>query len=962
MSEAPAGTVTFLFTDIEGSTRLLSRLGRERYGELLAEHHRLLREQFARHGGHEVDTQGDAFFVVFRTAGQAVAAAADAQRALAGHRWLDDVQPRVRMGLHTGEALVRDGRYVGVAVHRAQRVSATGHGGQVLLSNATREMVEDELPPGVRLRDLGLQRLKDLDRPAHLSQLEIEGLPSDFPPLRTDSAAIDATRGGLAERLRLGTRRGQLVAAGAVALLVAGAATATILLGGGSHVTAPTSADVLAGIEPNSGKVRTRIPLGAASTAVAAGEGGVWVLNSDEQTVSRVDPKTGDAEQFGTGAIPTDIAVGAGSLWVGAGSTLAAAQTVSPVTTSVTRVSPRTRTAQARIPLPRRAGPVSNFSEQHIAVGRDAVWTVNPDYSISRINPRTSTVVRTISSFPAIAIAASGREVWALGPDGAVGKIDPRRNRVRRRIQLRTTAAARVAVGMGSVWVTDPAEGTLWRIDLAGASVPSAIPVGEGALGITVGGGSVWVANPLRGTVAQVSPSANAVVRTVPVGGAPRAVAVGEGAVWVAVTGSGGAVAVGARGKEGLPRSFCENVFFGGGGSPDLLIASDLPLQGGVRLTSAQMSQAIAFVLRKRAFRAGRFRVGYQSCDDSIARTGLYDDQKCAANAREYARNRKVIGVVGTLNSPCALDEVPILNRAPGGGLAMVSPQNSAIGLTRAGAGVPPGVLADLYPTGRRNYVRVFPTDDYESAALAQLARQLGARRVALLYDGDRFFSMPLVESFEYAAHKLGLRVLGARRWNPHARSYKSLAREIARARPEAVYLSGILDNNGGQVVRDLRAVLGPHVALLGSDGFTPISLLFDRSGRAARGMYVGLLGLVPQRLGPGASRFLEEFGATQQGAPIGQTGVYAAQAAAVLLDAIARSDGTRRSVIAQLFKTRVEHGILGSFRFDRNGDTTLNQVTILRAERPGGASTIESFEGAAIDRVLTPPPALVGG
>jgi branched-chain amino acid transport system substrate-binding protein len=963
MAEAPAGTVTFLFTDIEGSTRLLARLGRERYGELLAEHHRLLRKRFAQHGGHEVDTQGDAFFVVFRTAGDAVAAAVDMQMALAAHRWPDDAQPRVRMGLHTGEALIRDGRYVGVAVHRAQRLSATGHGGQVLLSNATREMVEDELPPGVRLRDLGLQRLKDLDRPAHLSQLEIEGLPSDFPPLRTEApAAFGGARRGLAARLRLGTRRGRLIAAGAATLLLFAVAGVAVLLSGGSHMTGLTSADALASIQPHSGKVTRHIPLNAASTAVAVGEGGVWVLNSDEQTISRVDPKTGESEPFGTGATPTDIAVGAGSVWVGAGSTLPTAQSVSPITTSVTRVSPQTRTVQARIRLPRRAGAVSNLSEQHIAVGQNAVWTINPDFTISRINPKTSSVVRTISSFPAVAIAASGREVWALGPDGALGQIDPKTDRVGRRVQLRATAPARVAVGMGSVWVTDPAEGTLWRIDLAGASGPIAIPIGEGALGVAVGEGSVWVANPLRGTVAQVNPSANAVLRAVPVAGAPRAVAVGEGSVWVAVTSSGGTVAAATRGEEGLPRSFCENVFFGGTGSPDLLIASDLPLQGGVRLTSVQMSQAIAYVLRERAFRAGRFRVGYQSCDDSIARTGLYDEEKCAANAREYARHERVIGVVGTLNSPCALDEVSILNRAPGGGLAMVSPMNSTIGLTRPGPGVPPGVLADLYPTGRRNYVRVFPTDDYEAAALAQLARQLGARRVAVLHDGDRFFSLPLVESFEFAARKLGLRVLSVRRWDPHAGSYKGLARRIARGRPEAVYLSGILDNNGGQLVRDLRAVLGPRVELLGSSGFTPISLLFERAGHAAKGMYVGLLGVVPQRLGPGAGRFIDDFGATQPGTPIGQTAIYAAQAAAVLLDAIARSDGTRRSVIEELFKTRVEHGILGSFRFDRNGDTTLNQVTILRAERPGGGSMIGSFEGATIDRVLAPPQALVGG
>jgi class 3 adenylate cyclase/DNA-binding CsgD family transcriptional regulator len=187
--ELPAGTVTFLFTDVEGSTRLLREL-RERYGDLRAEHERLLREAFAANGGQEIDTQGDSFFVAFRCARDAVAAAVAAQRALAGHRWPGGVQLRVRMGIHTGEPIAAEGRYVGLGVHRAARISAAGHGGQVLLSNATRELVEDDLPPDVRLRDLGEHRLKDIDRPERVFQLEVEGLPSQFPPLKTRDQGV----------------------------------------------------------------------------------------------------------------------------------------------------------------------------------------------------------------------------------------------------------------------------------------------------------------------------------------------------------------------------------------------------------------------------------------------------------------------------------------------------------------------------------------------------------------------------------------------------------------------------------------------------------------------------------------------------------------------------------------------------------------------------------------------------
>ena len=133
----PTGTVTFLFTDIEGSTRLLRKLGRDRYGDVLSAHNKLLRKAFSEAGGLEIDTKGDSFFVVFRSAGSAVDAAAAAQRALFGHEWAEGVQVRVRMGLHTGEASVGTDGYVGLAVHQASRIGDAGHGGQVLLSSTT---------------------------------------------------------------------------------------------------------------------------------------------------------------------------------------------------------------------------------------------------------------------------------------------------------------------------------------------------------------------------------------------------------------------------------------------------------------------------------------------------------------------------------------------------------------------------------------------------------------------------------------------------------------------------------------------------------------------------------------------------------------------------------------------------------------------------------------------------------
>jgi predicted ATPase/class 3 adenylate cyclase len=180
----PTGTVTFLFSDIEGSTRLLDRLG-DRYDEVLQRHRSEMRRAFTNHGGVERGTEGDSFFVAFPDARQAVAAAADATRNLAGADWPEAAPVRVRMGIHTGEGRLVEGDYVGMDVHRAARIAAAGHGGQVLLSQSTRILADREMPPGVALRDMGEHGLKDLPAPEHLYQLDIDGLATDFPPLRS---------------------------------------------------------------------------------------------------------------------------------------------------------------------------------------------------------------------------------------------------------------------------------------------------------------------------------------------------------------------------------------------------------------------------------------------------------------------------------------------------------------------------------------------------------------------------------------------------------------------------------------------------------------------------------------------------------------------------------------------------------------------------------------------------------
>jgi predicted ATPase/class 3 adenylate cyclase len=185
----PVGTVTFLFTDIEGSTRLVQELA-DRFRPALETHHAILRRAIAAHGGAEVSTEGDAFFAVFPSPLGAVSAAVDAQRELAAADWPDDRALLVRMGLHTGEGELGGDNYVGVDVHRAARIKGAGYGGQVLLSESTRALVEPALPGDVRLRDMGQHRLKDLPAPEHLYQLVVAGLPSEFPALRTLDSSL----------------------------------------------------------------------------------------------------------------------------------------------------------------------------------------------------------------------------------------------------------------------------------------------------------------------------------------------------------------------------------------------------------------------------------------------------------------------------------------------------------------------------------------------------------------------------------------------------------------------------------------------------------------------------------------------------------------------------------------------------------------------------------------------------
>jgi len=394
-------------------------------------------------------------------------------------------------------------------------------------------------------------------------------------------------------------------------------------------------------------------------------------------------------------------------------------------------------------------------------------------------------------------------------------------------------------------------------------------------------------------------------------------------AVGVAVTFAG---PLSASKASVLPSSSCGPVFYKGSGSPKYLVASDLPLQGAGRAQNLAMGQAIRYVLEKQyKFKVGKYTVGYQECDDSTAQTGAWDSAKCSSNGRAYAADKSVLGVLGTFNSGCSKLIVPILNRAPGGAVAMLSSANTNVGLTHFAPWNSPGEPKIYYPTGVRNYARVAASDDYQGPAAADYLKLKKYKNVFIVHD-NQTFGKGVAQAFQARAKKLGLKIAGFVPWDAKATSYEAIGEQIATSGADSVYLGGIVCNNGVKLIKDLRAAVGPKPQFVAPDGFTPYSATLE-AGSAAQGMVISYAGQPLQKLGPTGKKFMAQFRAYAKiKGNMPPYAVYQAQAAQIMLGAIAKSNGTRASVVKEMFKTRVTNGIMGTFRFDRNGDIIPNK------------------------------------
>jgi branched-chain amino acid transport system substrate-binding protein len=375
-----------------------------------------------------------------------------------------------------------------------------------------------------------------------------------------------------------------------------------------------------------------------------------------------------------------------------------------------------------------------------------------------------------------------------------------------------------------------------------------------------------------------------------------------------------------------LPASSCGPLQYKGEGDPDYLIASDLPLQGSSRTQTTQMNQAIAYELEQRDWKAGDYNVAFQACDDASAQLAKWDASKCSANANAYKGNDKLLGVLGTFNSGCAQIEAPVLNQAPEGGILLFSAANTYGCLTEPCAGNEP---EKYYPSGKRTYIRVAPSDPNQAAVVAKFAQGKGVKSVYILNDKEAY-GLGVAKNFQGAAKALGMEIKGFAAYDPKQPNFQATFTKIKATDPDAVFVGGLIDENSGQLINDKVSILGPNVdspskgvMLFLPDGFTD-NAIFDRAEGGtpnAKGAYFSVAGVGIDQYKGAALEWVDGFKKSTNVESISPYAVLAAQSAQVLLDAIGDSDGSREEVIKNVFDTQVEDGLIGSFSFNENGD-----------------------------------------
>ncbi|MDQ1290204.1 MAG: branched-chain amino acid transport system substrate-binding protein [Actinomycetota bacterium] len=373
-----------------------------------------------------------------------------------------------------------------------------------------------------------------------------------------------------------------------------------------------------------------------------------------------------------------------------------------------------------------------------------------------------------------------------------------------------------------------------------------------------------------------------------------------------------------------------------GSGGRTLIISSDLPLLGSSKDASESTNNAIRLYLEQVGNKAGKYNVKFETYDDSTTTTGKWESGKCQQNATAHVQKKDEVAVMGTYNSGCAKIILPILNQAPDGPMLMVSHANTNPGLTKTWE---KGEPEKFYPKGTRNYARVVTTDDIQGQAAAKfMVESLGVRKVYILNDNETY-GQGVAKQFEESAKAAGVTVLGNESWEAKATNYVALFQKIKASGAEAVYLGGIFDSNGGQLIKDKVAVLGKNsvVKFMAPDGFTGYPTLTKLA--EAQGMYLTFPGLTTSELrssGGTGAKLLDAYKVKHGTDPVSNYALYGVAGVQVILAAIEKSDGTRRSITEQVFSgdgitIPANLSVLGKeMKIDpKSGDVNVKDITV---------------------------------
>jgi branched-chain amino acid transport system substrate-binding protein len=376
------------------------------------------------------------------------------------------------------------------------------------------------------------------------------------------------------------------------------------------------------------------------------------------------------------------------------------------------------------------------------------------------------------------------------------------------------------------------------------------------------------------------------------------------------------------------------------GGGESIKIVSDLPLQGANRAQTTTMVNAIKLAIQQRDGEVAGLKIDYESLDDATAQAGQWDPAKCAENAQKAAQDEAVIGWIGPFNSGCAATQIPTLNEA---GLAMVSPANTYTGLTKPTPD--PSEPDKYYPTGERNYARVIVTDVQQGQAAATFLQDEGFESVYILDDKETY-GKGVADEFQKAAEGLGIEIVGREGIDGSASNYRSLMNKIADADADAIYFGGIIENNAAQIIKDKvgAGMSNEDVAFIGPDGIF-VDALLSQGGDSVEGIYVTFGGIPPQELGQEGQDFIDAYNKKYDDDVQPYT-AYAYEAANVMLDAIERAADEaggvpeRQAVVEQVFATEDFEGVLGTWSFDDEGDTSLTELSVQTVD--GGEFTLD--------------------